>query len=179
VNHLRGEHRRHRGAHPKDQRLFDAALLPTLRGAVADLSWLLSRGYAAAASLKLVGDRFELKERQRLAVARAACSDQQKESRELISLPIESVRGQDLLIDGFNIIVTTEAALSGGVLIHCRDGCVRDMSSVHGSYRSGAGTRGVPGPRRFGQLLHGQRLRGDDQQRLERERETVERVGRD
>ena len=134
------EDRRHRGAHPKDRRLFDAALLPTLRGAVADLSWLLSRGYAPTASLKLVGDRFALKERQRLAVARAACSDQQRESRERTRLTLESVNGQDLLIDGFNIIVTTEAALSGGVLIRCRDGCVRDMSSVHGSYRSVAET---------------------------------------
>ena len=134
------EDRRHRGAHPKDQRLFDAARLPTLRGAVADLSWLLSRGYAPTASLKLVADQFALKERQRLAVARAACSDQQRESRERICLPLESVRGEDLLIDGFNIIVTTEAALSGGVLIRCRDGCVRDMSSVHGSYRSVAET---------------------------------------
>ena len=33
-----------------------------------------------------------------------------------------------------------EAALSGGVLIRCRDGCIRDMSSVHGSYRSVAET---------------------------------------
>jgi hypothetical protein len=134
------EDRRHRGAHPKDRRLFDAALLPALRGAVADLSWLLSHGYAPTASLKLVGDQFALKERQRLAVARAACSDQQRESRERTRLPLESVNGQDLLIDGFNIIVTTEAALSGGVLIRCRDGCVRDMSSVHGSYRSVAET---------------------------------------
>jgi hypothetical protein len=134
------EDRRHRGAHPKDRRLFDAALLAALRGAVADLSWLLSRGYAAAASLKLVGDHFALKERQRLAVARAACSDGQRESRKRNCLPLESARGQNLLIDGFNIIVTTEAALSGGVLIRCRDGCVRDMSSVHGSYRSVAET---------------------------------------
>ncbi|MGH9769970.1 MAG: DUF434 domain-containing protein [Blastocatellia bacterium] len=134
------EDRRHRGAHPKDQQLFDAASLPALRGAVADLSWLLSRGYAAAASLKLVGDHFALKERQRLAVARAACSDRQKESRKQNCMPLESINGQDLLIDGFNIIVTMEAALSGGVLIRCRDGCVRDMSSVHGSYRSVAET---------------------------------------
>src|SRR5262245_14525944 len=139
VNRTR-EDRRHRGAHPKDRLLFDAALVPALRGAVADLSWLLSRGYPAAASLKLVGDHFALKERQRLAVARAACSDRQRESREQTRLPLESVRGQDLLIDGFNITVTTEAALSGGVLIRCRDGCVRDMSSVHGSYRSVAET---------------------------------------
>jgi hypothetical protein len=137
---MRADQSRHRGAHPKDQRLFAVAERPALRGAVADLSWLLSRGYAAAASLKLVGDQFALKERQRLAVARASCSDQQRESRERTRLPLESINGQDLLIDGFNIIVTTEAALSGGVLIRCRDGCVRDMSSVHGSYRSVAET---------------------------------------
>lgn len=41
-----------------------------------------------------------------------------------------------MLIDGFNLIITLEAALSGGVLIDCRDGCLRDLSSVHGSYRS-------------------------------------------
>src|SRR5262245_47380218 len=134
------EDRRHRGAHPQDRRLFDAALLPALRGAVADLSWLLSRGYPAAASLKLVGDHFALKERQRSAGARTACSDKQRESRERPLLTLESVNGKDLLIDGFNIIVTTEAALSGGVLIRCRDGCVRDLSSVYGSYRSVAET---------------------------------------
>ncbi|MBO0860745.1 MAG: DUF434 domain-containing protein [Chloracidobacterium sp.] len=131
---------RHRGAHPADLKLFASKNKEILRQAVCDLSWLLSRGYAQAASLKLVGDHFALKERQRLAVARAACSNQQRESRERTRLPLESINGQELLIDGFNIIVTTEAALSGGVLIHCRDSCVRDMSSVHGSYRAVAET---------------------------------------
>lgn len=111
-----------------------------MRQAVRELSWLLSLDYAPAASLKLVGDHFALKDRQRLAVARAACSDRQREFREQNQLPLESIKGQDLLIDGFNIIVTIEAALSGGVLIKCRDACIRDMSSVHGSYRSVAET---------------------------------------
>ncbi|HKX30804.1 MAG TPA: DUF434 domain-containing protein [Blastocatellia bacterium] len=126
----------HRGAHPADLKLFAAKNQEILRRAVEDLSWLLSRGYAPTASLKLVGDRFTLKDRQRLAVVRAACSDQQRESRERTRRPLESVNGQHLLIDGFNIIITTEAAFSGGVLIRCRDGCLRDMSSVHGTYRS-------------------------------------------
>jgi len=39
-------------------------------------------------------------------------------------------------IDGFNLIITLEAALSGGILLGCKDGCLRDLSSVHGSYRS-------------------------------------------
>jgi len=133
---MSSHHQQHRGAHPKDERLFAPQHHETLRQAVADLSLLLSRGYAPAASLKLVGDRFAFKERQRLAVARAACSDQQREFRKQNLLPLEAIKGQKLLIDGFNLIVTMEAALSGGVLIRGRDGCLRDMSSVHGSYRS-------------------------------------------
>ncbi|HEX2489804.1 MAG TPA: DUF434 domain-containing protein [Blastocatellia bacterium] len=137
---MSSDNQRHRGAHPADAKLFAPKNQGKLRQAVRDLSWLLSRDYAPTASLKLVGDHFMLKERQRLAVARAACSDRQRESREHNRLPLESIKGQKLLIDGFNIIVTLEAALSGGVLIRCRDGCMRDMSSVHGSYRSVAET---------------------------------------
>jgi hypothetical protein len=131
---------RHRGAHPEDEKLFAAKHLPDLRQAVADLSWLFERAYAPTASLKLVGDRFSLKDRQRLAVVRAACSDEQKANRQSRVLAIESVQGQELLIDGFNLIITLEAALSGGVLMDCRDGCIRDLSSVHGTYRSVAET---------------------------------------
>ena len=107
-----------------------------MRQAVSELSWLLSHGYAPAASLKLVGDHYALKERQRRAVARAACSDRQREHRQRTCLSLDSIKDQELLIDGFNIIVTMEAALSGGVLLRCRDDCIRDLSSVHGSYRS-------------------------------------------
>jgi hypothetical protein len=130
------KHRGHRGAHPADHRLFAPKSQESLRAAVYDLSWLLSRDYAPSASLKLVGDHYSLRERQRLAVARAACSDQQMAFREQISLPLESIKNRDLLIDGFNILITVEAALSGGALIKCRDGCIRDLSSVHGSYRA-------------------------------------------
>lgn len=126
----------HRGAHPADQNLFAADQHAALRQAVADLSWLLTKGYAPAASLKLVGDHFNLRERQRLAIARAACSDQQRARRQQSCLPFEALAGRELWLDGFNLIVTLEAALSGGVLLQCRDGCVRDLSSVHGSYRT-------------------------------------------
>ena len=41
-----------------------------------------------------------------------------------------------LVVDGFNLIITIEAALSGGPLLVGVDDCIRDLSSVHGSYRS-------------------------------------------
>ena len=58
--------RQHRGAHPADKQLFSDRYLPELRDSTADLSWLLSRGYSLKSSAKLVGDRHNLKERQRL-----------------------------------------------------------------------------------------------------------------
>jgi len=128
--------RTHRGAHPEDRKLFADDQLPALRTAVRELSWLLSRDYSIKGALKLVGDRYALTDRHRLAVSRAACSDQSQEHRAAMILPVEAVAGEELIIDGFNLIITIEAALSGGVLIHCRDGCIRDLSSVHGSYRS-------------------------------------------
>jgi len=128
--------RKHRGAHPEDRKLFADDQLPALRTAVRELSWLLSRDYSIKGALKLVGDRHALTDRQRLAVSRAACSDQSKEHRAATNLPVEAMAGKETIVDGFNLIITIEAALSGGVLIHCRDECIRDLSSVHGSYRS-------------------------------------------
>jgi len=128
--------RQHRGPHPRDSQLFGIDQLAKLRGATAELSWLLSRGYALASSLKLVGDRHGLRERQRLAVSRAACSDESLNRRKQTCRSIETIRNSHLLIDGFNLIITIEAALSGGPLLLCRDGCLRDLASVHGSYRS-------------------------------------------
>lgn len=128
--------RQHRGAHPEDGRLFASSQLPKLRAATCELSWLLTRGYAITSALKLVGDRHKLNKRQRVALSRAACSDQELDRRQAKCLPVENIRNEDVLIDGFNLLITIEAALSGGVVLWCRDECLRDLASVHGSYRA-------------------------------------------
>ena len=127
--------RQHRGMAPGDAALFAADQWPKLRAAAADLAWLQSRGYAEDAALKLVGDRHKATARQQLAVRRCACSDSARDDRRRRQLGAGQIAGQRLLIDGFNLLVTLEAALSGGVLLCGRDGCIRDLASVHGSYR--------------------------------------------
>ena len=127
--------RHHRGRHPEDDRLFAPDQVPRMQVAVHDLSWLLSRDYALPSALKLVGDRYGLEQRQRLAVARAACSDAARIDRRSRQVEPSSLHDAQLAIDGFNVLLTIEAALSGGVLLSCRDGCHRDMASVHGTYR--------------------------------------------
>ena len=133
--------RTHRGPHPRDAEQFDAARLPALRGATADQSWLLSRGYVNPSALKLVGDRFDLTDRQRTAVGRSACADAARADRLARRLSVSDLTGRTLRIDGFNLITTTEAALGGGVLLIGRDGVCRDMASMHGNYRRVEETR--------------------------------------
>lgn len=127
--------RSHRGPHPLDHQLFSEDAVPVLRDAVGDLSWLRTRGYAEASALKLVGDRYQLRRRQRVAVGRCACSESARQSRAARSRGAAEVAGHSLLVDGLNVITTIEVALSGGVLLLGRDSCIRDMASFHGSYR--------------------------------------------
>lgn len=128
--------RSHRGPHPEDGQLFSPSQKPLLRAAVEELSWLLSRGYAPVSSLKLTGDRHALRQRQRELVFRAACTDAQRALRARSRREPSAAQGADLLVDGFNLLITVETALGGGVVFQARDGTWRDLSSVHGTYRS-------------------------------------------
>ncbi len=127
--------RRHRGRHPADARLFATDRLPALRAAVAELSWLLGRGYATPSALQLVGNRHGLRERQRIAVARCAAGAAERDARLRRRIDPGALAGRDLLVDGFNCLITVEVALSGGLVLLGRDRAHRDLASVHGGWR--------------------------------------------
>lgn len=133
--------RSHRGAHPKDAGEFSARQLPTLRTAVDDLCWLLSRGYPETRSLVLVGDRYTLRERQRKAVGRVAASDQAVASRAATRLDPDQMAGRRLDLDGYNVLLTVEAALGGGILLPGRDQTLRDMAAMSRHYKKVQETR--------------------------------------
>ena len=52
----------------------------------------------------------------------------------------DAVAGKDVVIDGFNVLTTVEAALGGAVVLVCRDTTCRDIAGIHGSYRKVAET---------------------------------------
>lgn len=143
--------RSHRGPHPRDEKLFGSEKVPTLRAALADYCMLLTKGYAQKSSLKLVGDRFGLTERQRLAIMRAACSDEQLERRRCRCVQPAEFGDKELVIDGYNLLITIEAAMSGGLIFEGRDGCYRDLASIHGTYRRVSET--IPALRLIGGFL--------------------------
>ena len=125
--------RRHRGPHPEDDQLFARSQVQQMRQAVVDYCYLLDRGYAPPSSLKLVGDRYRLRERQRTAINRSTCTQLQAQQRTAKHVSLDG--SLPVAIDGFNLLTTIESALAGGVIIIGREGCVRDMASMHGSYR--------------------------------------------
>jgi len=127
--------RTHRGPHPNDAKLFCAETVELLQQAAADYSLMLTKGYAEKSALKLVGDKFSLTQRQRLAIMRSACSDQQLEHRSKHRIEIDEVAGRPVAIDAYNVLITIEAAVSGSFIFKGRDGCYRDLASIHGTYR--------------------------------------------
>jgi hypothetical protein len=144
--------RSHRGPHPADEKLFAPEAISDLRSALDDYSLLLTKGYAEKSALKLVGDKFSLTQRQRLAIMRSACSDQQLASRSQRRIEVSDISGQPVAIDGYNVLITVEAAMSGGVIFKGRDGCFRDLASIHGTYRKVAET--IPAVELIGRFLH-------------------------
>ena len=129
------DRRRHRGAHPEDARLFAEDRLTSMRWAMEEYTWLLSRKYGDRSALKIVGDHHGLTARQRLALWRSACTDEALASREARRVSLAQCATQPLGVDGYNLLITIESALSGGVVLVGRDGCCRDLASVHGTYR--------------------------------------------
>lgn len=99
------------------------------------MAWLLDRGYPRESAVRYVGDHHQLAARQRLALMRAVCSEAERRRRARREETVEQVRGQTLLIDGFNLIITLEVALGGGPVLACADGTVRDLAGLYGSYR--------------------------------------------
>lgn len=107
----------------------------TLRHAACELSWLLERDYSVRAALKLVGDQHQLSARQRDAVMRGACSERARRQRVARKLEASDLRCAELWVDGFNCLITLEVMLSHGPIFVGRDGALRDLASVHGTYR--------------------------------------------
>lgn len=143
--------RRHRGSHPDDARLFGREQRPALQQAAAELAWLLDRGYALRSSLALVGDRHDLTQRQRLALARCSTDATRCERRHRHEVSAAKIADAELWIDGYNLLISIEAALGGGVILAGRDGCYRDLASLHGTYREVTET--IPALQLIGETL--------------------------
>jgi hypothetical protein len=124
-----------RGPHPDDSRIFSKDSIGRLRCAVEEVSWLLGREYSPESAIAAVGNHHQLELRQRVAVSHSASSDKAKQDRLSRCRSAIQAQGCELQIDGFNLIIALEVALCGGVLVRGREGALRDLAGLRGSYR--------------------------------------------
>jgi len=124
-----------RGYSPHDNREFSGPALDTLKAAAVELRFLLDRGYALKSASVLIGNHHQLSERQRMALVRAICSQEDAAVRDAKRVEPAELAGRTVHIDAFNAVITLEVALSGSPVLACCDGAVRDLAGLRGTYR--------------------------------------------
>lgn len=126
---------KHRGKHANDDKNFAPKWKPIFREAVQDLSYLLGKSYGEKSALALVGNRYQLNKRQQRALHLMTCPANKLASRQAKRVPPSALEGKQVFMDGYNVLIGLEVALSGGYLFVGQDGCYRDIASVHGTYK--------------------------------------------
>lgn len=128
--------KRNRGKNTGDDVIFGSQKqVDKLKMAVQDMLYLLSRDYPEKASSELVGNRYKLKTRQIQALRGASASEQQIQHRKDKQLDVSDLKNKILYLDGFNVLILMESLLSGAYVFEGADGCFRDLSGVHGTYK--------------------------------------------
>jgi hypothetical protein len=127
---------KNRGKEASDDLIFGNPVEQAkIKEAVADLSYLLTKGYPEKSTLELVGNRYRLTARQQRAVMGMSASDQQVEFRKSHQINSNQLKGKEIVIDGFNVLIILESLLSEAYIFKGKDGFYRDLSSVYGTYK--------------------------------------------
>jgi len=106
----------------------------SLQKAAQDLRYLLNRGYPRKVTLELVGNRYGLTFDERHLLHRGVFSNADSQMRRKKRISIREIRDKDFAIDGYNVLITIEAALCGRPLVLADDGFIRDISGLSGSF---------------------------------------------
>ena len=122
-----------RGFIATDKSEFSNENLLRLKKAQEEIFWLINRSYSIEKAVTFVGNHYMLSNRQRLALMRATATTADIVSRKKKEVCL--CDNQIVYIDGLNLIITLEVALSMSVIIKCMDGTIRDLAGLRGTYR--------------------------------------------
>jgi hypothetical protein len=103
------------------------------RRAFCDYFYLIDRNYPEKSSLKIVGDRYQLKSELRTVLYRGVCSGCSSQTR---SARITEKPTKLLVIDGYNVLFTILNYRLGRFVFISADNLCRDAGSLFGKIRS-------------------------------------------
>lgn len=70
-----------------------------------------------------------------MALSRMCATPAELELRSGKQVAIDQLKGKRVELDGFNLLILLESALSGAYIFKGQDACYRDIGSVHGAYK--------------------------------------------
>ncbi|MEL4304467.1 DUF434 domain-containing protein [Methanococcoides sp. LMO-2] len=100
-----------------------------------DIRYLLSKGYVRKSAITFVSNHYRLTEHERHVLARLVLSSETAERRSKKKLSCSRLEGCDVLVDGYNVIITIESALKNEPVWSADDGFLRDTSGIFGNHR--------------------------------------------
>lgn len=116
---------------------------PTLKEAKKDFQYLLERGFPRTGALEYVGNHYLLGQTQRNYLNRTVFSREKIKTRKDKLILLWDVKGKDVLVDGYNVLITTETMFQGAddLIVNCDDGVTRDVRAVFRKYKRNETTK--------------------------------------
>ncbi len=97
--------------------------------AALDIRYLLDRGYPQNVAVDFVCSHYRLDEASRHLLSRTILAKAVSDKRRAKFLPCDEIKGNTIIIDGYNIIIGMESILDGKAYL-CDDDVIRDTKGV-------------------------------------------------
>src|SRR3990172_8547739 len=108
--------------------------------AAFDVRYLLDRGYPKESAVRFVCAHYRLDESQEHLLARSVLAKAVSEQRRKKFLPCDKIKGETIVIDGYNILIGMESILEKKAFI-CDDGVIRDIKGAFRNYKVSENTK--------------------------------------
>lgn len=102
--------------------------------AARDIRYLLDKGYPKGSAVRFVSDHYCLQKIRRFILSRNVLAPGIASERRMKSVPCSDIRGREVIIDGYNVLITIESYLKGEDMWVGDDGFIRDNRGVFRSH---------------------------------------------
>jgi hypothetical protein len=109
--------------------------MPEPGKAITDIRYLLDRGYPRKGAITFVCNHYRLDIKWRYVFTRVVFGRDTIQSRREKTVKCEDLKGEVVLVDGYNVLIGVESALKGEPVYLCDDGFLRDIRGVFRNYR--------------------------------------------
>ncbi|WP_462272881.1 DUF434 domain-containing protein [Methanohalophilus sp.] len=111
-----------------------------LREPAADIRYLLYRGYRRKGSIRFVSNHYRLAEEERHILTRLVFDPETASRRSNRRLACSQLKGCDIFIDGYNVLITMESVLQNETVWFADDGFLRDTRGIFKNHTNTATT---------------------------------------